>query len=82
MLPYVAPFLIVPAVLAFVMTWLGFRESDISLNTAALAIAIGILSNTALELAIATFFGTATFRRVAAATLFVIVLAAGAAVML
>lgn len=152
LLPHVAPYLIVPAVLAFAMTWLGFRESDgdkiaeepaanplqlsaalqmavmfqgvlmlvwfagrfwgdrgilgmatvlgltdvdaltismarrvasdVSLNTAALAIAIGVLSNTALKLAIAAFFGTASFRRVAAATLFGIVLAAGAAVVL
>jgi uncharacterized membrane protein (DUF4010 family) len=152
LLPHVAPYLIVPAVLAGAMTWLGFREangdkiaepppanplqlpaalqmavmfqgvlmlvwlagrfwgdrgilgmatvlgltdvdaltismarrvaSDISLTTAAVAIAIGVLSNTALKLAIAVFFGTASFRRVAAATLFGIVLAAGATVVL
>jgi uncharacterized membrane protein (DUF4010 family) len=41
--------------------------SDISLETAALAIAIGVLSNTVLKLTVALFFGSAGFRRVAGA---------------
>jgi len=52
--------------------------SDISLETAALAIAIGVLSNTVLKLTIALFIGSAGFRRVAGGALFGIVLAAGA----
>jgi uncharacterized membrane protein (DUF4010 family) len=52
--------------------------SDISLETAALAIAIGVLSNTVLKLTVALFFGSAGFRRVAGAALFGMVLAAGA----
>jgi len=52
--------------------------SDISLETAALAIAIGVLSNTVLKLTVAMFFGSAGFRRVAGGALFGMVLAAGA----
>jgi len=52
--------------------------SDISLETAALAIAIGVLSNTVLKLTVALFFGSAGFRRVAGGALFGMVLAAGA----
>jgi uncharacterized membrane protein (DUF4010 family) len=51
--------------------------SDISLDTAAFAIAIGVLSNTVLKLTVALFFGSAGFRRVAGATLFGMVVAAG-----
>jgi uncharacterized membrane protein (DUF4010 family) len=54
--------------------------SDVSLDTAALAIAIGVLSNTVLKLAVAAFFGSARFRRVAGATLLGMVGAAAAAV--
>jgi uncharacterized membrane protein (DUF4010 family) len=54
--------------------------SDVSLDTAALAIAIGVLSNTVLKLAVAALFGSARFRRVAGGTLFGMVMAAGAAV--
>ena len=151
LLPFVLPYLMMPALLASVMTWIGARQSDIedtagepvanplqlrvalqmaaffqavlmlvwvagrylgdrgilgtatvlgltdvdaltismsrhvaqavSLETAALAIAIGVLSNTALKLMVALFFGSPGFRRVAGATLFGMVLAAGASLM-
>jgi uncharacterized membrane protein (DUF4010 family) len=55
--------------------------SDISLETAALAIAIGVLSNTVLKLTVALFFGSAGFRRVAGGALFGMVLAAGASLL-
>jgi len=55
--------------------------SDISLETAALAIAIGVLSNTVLKLTVAMFFGSAGFRRVAGGALFGMVLAAGASLL-
>jgi uncharacterized membrane protein (DUF4010 family) len=147
LLPYVLPYLVLPAVVALVMTWIGARQSDseeaaeppvanplqlpvalqmtamfqgvlmlvwaagrywgdqgilgtatvlgltdvdaltismarqvgpvMSIETAALAIAIGVLSNTALKLAVVLFFGSQGFRRVAGATLFGMVLAAG-----
>jgi uncharacterized membrane protein (DUF4010 family) len=53
-----------------------------SLHTAALAIAVGVLSNTALKLTIALFFGSPVFRRVAGGTLFGMVLAAGSSLVL
>lgn len=150
LLPYIVPYLILPALLACATTWLGLRESnsdtiaehpatnplqlpaalqmaaifqgvlmlvwlagrfggdrgivgmatvlgltdvdaltismarrvasDVSLDTAALAIAIGVLSNTVLKLAVTVFFGSARFRRVAGATLCGMVVAAGAAI--
>jgi uncharacterized membrane protein (DUF4010 family) len=49
----------------------------ISLPTAALAIAVGVLSNTALKLTIALSVGSPGFRRVAGRALFGMVLAAG-----
>jgi uncharacterized membrane protein (DUF4010 family) len=55
--------------------------SDISLETAALAIAIGVLSNTVLKLIVALFFGSAGFRRVAGGALFGMALAAGASLL-
>jgi len=55
--------------------------ADISLETAALAIAIGVLSNTVLKLTVALFFGSAGFRRVAGGALFGMVLAAGASLL-
>jgi len=55
--------------------------SDISLETAALAIAVGVLSNTVLKLTVALFFGSAGFRRVAGGALFGMVLAAGASLL-
>jgi len=55
--------------------------SDISLETAAFAVAIGVLSNTVLKLTVALFFGSAGFRRVAGAALLAMVLAAGASLM-
>ena len=148
LLPYVLPYLILPALLAFAMTWLGVRQSDgddaseqpvpnplqlpvalqmavifqgvlmlvwvagrywgnsgilgtatvlgltdvdaltismsrhvaqtVSFETAALAIAIGVLSNTVLKLTVALFFGSAGFRRIAGGTLLGMVAAAGA----
>jgi len=55
--------------------------SDISLETAALAITVGVLSNTVLKLTVALFFGSAGFRRVAGGALFGMVLAAGASLL-
>jgi uncharacterized membrane protein (DUF4010 family) len=151
LLPYVLPYLIPPALLAFAITWFGAKQStadaiderpvtnplqlpaalqmaaifqvvlmlvwfasryggnrgilsmatvlgltdvdaltismarrvasDISLETAALAIAVGVLSNTVLKLTVALFFGSAGFRRVAAGALFGMVLAAGASLL-
>jgi uncharacterized membrane protein (DUF4010 family) len=148
LLPHVVPYLVLPALLAFAITWLGIRQSngdhiaeqpvsnplqlpaalqmaaifqgvlmlvwlasryggnrgivsmatvlgltdvdaltismarrvasDISLETAALAIAIGVLSNTVLKLTVALFFGSAGFRRVAGGALLAMVVAAGA----
>jgi uncharacterized membrane protein (DUF4010 family) len=49
----------------------------ISVETAALAIAVGVLSNTAMKLSLALFFGNPPFRRVAGGALFGMVLAAG-----
>ena len=55
--------------------------SSVSLETAALAIAIGVLSNTALKLTVALFFGSPGFRRVAGGTLFGMIVAAGASLL-
>jgi uncharacterized membrane protein (DUF4010 family) len=49
----------------------------LSLQTAALAIAVGVLSNTVLKLTISLFFGSSGFRRVAGGALVGMVLAAG-----
>jgi uncharacterized membrane protein (DUF4010 family) len=151
LLPYVVPYLILPAVLAFAITWFGARESQgdvdaeqpvtnplqlpvalqmaaifqavltlvwfagrywgdrgivgtatvlgltdvdaltvsmarhvaptVSLETAALAIAIGVFSNTVLKLTVAVFFGSTGFRRIAGATLLGMVVAAGVSLM-
>jgi uncharacterized membrane protein (DUF4010 family) len=51
--------------------------SAVSLETAALAIAVGVLTNTALKLTVAVFFGSPGYRRLAGGTLFGMVLAAG-----
>jgi uncharacterized membrane protein (DUF4010 family) len=48
-----------------------------SLQTAALAIAVGVLSNTALKLTIALVVGSPGYRRVAGGALFGMVTAAG-----
>jgi len=48
----------------------------ISHDTAALAIAIGVLANTALKMAVALFFGAATFRAIVAGTLMLMIVAA------
>ena len=53
-----------------------------SLETAALAIAVGVLSNTALKLTVAVFFGSWAFRRIAGATLLAMILSAGISLML
>ena len=53
-----------------------------SLETAALAIALGVLGNTALKLTVAMLFGTWGFRRVAGGTLLAMVVAAGASLAL
>ena len=54
-----------------------------SLNAAALGIAVGVLSNTALKFGVALVFGSACFRRVVGGTLaFMIVWAAAALVLL
>jgi uncharacterized membrane protein (DUF4010 family) len=152
LLPFVLPYLMLPALLALVMTWVGAQQSDVedtaaqpvanplqlrvalqmaalfqgvlmlvwaagrywgeggilgtatvlgltdvdaltismarqvapttSFETAALAIAVGVLSNTVLKLMVALFFGSPGFRRVAGATLFGMAVAAGAALML
>jgi len=50
-----------------------------SLETAGVAIAIGVLSNTALKLAVALFFGSVPFRKIAGGTLFLMLGAAAAA---
>lgn len=125
LLPYVVPYLALPAVITLAMTWIGAGRSDgealarqrvanplqlsttlqmaaailgltdvdaltismarhaapaMSLHTAALAIAVGVLSNTALTLTIALFVGSLGFRRVAGGTLLGVVLAAGVSV--
>lgn len=147
LLPYVLPYLMLPAIVALAVTWVGMRRSDheegfersvpnplqlpvalqmaaifqavlmfvwfagrywgdrgilgtatvlgltdvdaltismarrvapdASLETAALAIAVGVLSNTALKLTVALFFGSPGFRRVAGGALFGMILAAG-----
>jgi uncharacterized membrane protein (DUF4010 family) len=53
----------------------------VSLETAALAIAIGVFSNTVLKLTVAVFFGSTGFRRIAGATLLGMVVAAGVSLM-
>lgn len=147
LLPHVLPYLVLPALMAFAMTWIGARQSDanditehpvhnplqlpaalqmaavfqgvlmlvwvaghywgdrgvlgtagvlgltdvdaltismarqvapaMSLQTAALAIAVGVLSNTALKLTIALVVGSPGYRRVAGGALFGMVTAAG-----
>jgi uncharacterized membrane protein (DUF4010 family) len=151
LLPYVLPYLVLPALLAVAITWIGARDeyteasaeqqvpnplqlpvalqmaaifqavlmlvwvagrywgdrgivstaavlgltdvdaltismarrvaSSVSLETAAVAIAIGVLSNTALKLSVALFFGSPGFRRVAGGTLLGMIVAAGASLL-
>jgi uncharacterized membrane protein (DUF4010 family) len=50
-----------------------------SLETAALAIAIGVLANTALKLAVAVALGNARFRVIVGGTLAIMIVAAAAA---
>jgi uncharacterized membrane protein (DUF4010 family) len=47
-------------------------------ETAAAAIAFGVLSNTVLKLGVALFFGSARFRRIVGGTLLVMIAAAAA----
>ncbi len=54
----------------------------VSIEIAALAIAIGVLSNTALKAALAMVFGAPTFRGIAGGTLLAMMAAAGAAIWL
>jgi uncharacterized membrane protein (DUF4010 family) len=53
-----------------------------TLEVAALAIAVGVLSNTGLKLGISLFFGSARFRTIAGGTLALMALAAAAAIVL
>ena len=54
----------------------------VSLDAAALAIAVGVLSNTVLKLAVALFFGSRPFRKIAGGTLALMIVAAAFAVFL
>ncbi len=54
----------------------------VSVETAALALAVGILSNTALKTALALIFGTSVVRLVAAGTLLLMIAAGAAAIWL
>lgn len=54
---------------------------DVSLPTAALAIAVGVLANTAMKLGLALSFGSARFKRIAGGTLAVMIAAAAIAVL-
>ena len=54
----------------------------VSLDPAALAIAVGVLANTALKLGVALVFGTACFRRVVGGTLALMIVTAAAALVL
>ena len=53
----------------------------VSLDTAALAIAIGVLANTALKMGVALLFGAAAFRAIVAGTLMLMIVAAAASIM-
>ena len=53
-----------------------------SLDVAALAIAIGILANTALKMGVALFFGNPRFRVIVAGTLLTMLVAAAASIAL
>lgn len=54
----------------------------VSLEVAAVAIALGVLSNTVLKLAVALFFGSQPFKKIAGGTLALIIVAAAAAFVL
>ncbi len=51
----------------------------VSLQTAAMAIAVGVLANTAVKLGIALFFGSARFRTIVGGTLVLMIVTAAAA---
>jgi uncharacterized membrane protein (DUF4010 family) len=57
-------------------------SGDTALHLAAAAIAVGVLTNTALKLSVALFFGSGRFRAIAGGTLATMVLAAAAALYL
>ena len=52
-----------------------------SLGTAGVAIAVGVLSNTAMKLAVALFFGSGPFRKIVGGTLLLMLVAAAAALL-
>ena len=54
----------------------------VSLDTAALAIAIGVLANTALKMGLALFFGAAKFRVIVAGTLMLVIAEAAISIVL
>jgi len=54
----------------------------VSLQVAAIAIALGVLSNTVLKLMVALFFGSQAFKKVAAGTLALMIVGAAAALVL
>ena len=54
----------------------------VSLEAAALGIAIGVVANTALKLGLALFFGTARFRTIVGGTLALMILTAALALVL
>ena len=51
----------------------------VSLDVAAIAIALGVVSNTVLKLVVALFFGSRAFKQVAGGTLALMIVAAAAA---
>ena len=55
---------------------------SVSLDTAALAIAIGVLANTILKMTIAFFLGAAKYRMIVGGTLLLMIVAAAAAILL
>ena len=57
----------------------GVAETG-SLSTAALAIAIGVLANTALKLGLALIFGSARFRTIVGGTIVLMIVTAAAAI--
>jgi uncharacterized membrane protein (DUF4010 family) len=54
---------------------------SVSLDTAARAIAIGVLANTALKTGVALFFGAATFRVLVAGALLLMMAAAAVSIL-
>jgi uncharacterized membrane protein (DUF4010 family) len=67
---------------ALTISMARYVAPTLSVETAALAIAVGVLSNTVLKLTVAMFFGSPAFRRVAGVALFGMVLVAGASIVI